>query len=359
MSTSRARKNDPMHKKIQPNPKYKHVRATVDTGASLTKYMEKIEDIRKNYKYRPNENFKRMKITTLVQLIIQVHRIQAHELTADIPPTPTSRGDGRDTAIADEEIKEMHYNNKDDGTLITSPSPSLALTDGDYGHSNPPESSRSTLLSVARGIGELDLNHPPPAPENKFNAYDLSPFLILDCRGDDAYQQCHILPAFSFPKAMLSRSVNWASKELLSFRNATGKIIVVYDDDERVAPDVVCTLMDRGYENVFMLSGGLKVAATKFPEYLITGTIPNGLMENEKPKKNINKEIRPVVSRKSFTDDEIDSVEIYLDRALEDHSTGTSRLSKVSTASSRSTKMSSRASVSSKASDGRPAFRPP
>lgn len=51
-----------------------------------------------------------------------------------------------------------------------------------------------TIFSVARGIGELDLNQPPPAPENKFNAYDLSPFLILDCRGEDAYQQCHILP---------------------------------------------------------------------------------------------------------------------------------------------------------------------
>ena len=39
-------------------------------------------------------------------------------------------------------------------------------------------------------------------------------------------------------------------------RNAEGKIILVYDDDERAAHRAATTLVERGYDNLFMLSGG-------------------------------------------------------------------------------------------------------
>ena len=35
-----------------------------------------------------------------------------------------------------------------------------------------------------------------------------------------------------------------------------GKIIVVYDDDEKIAPKAATTLVERGYDNLFLLSGG-------------------------------------------------------------------------------------------------------
>ncbi len=35
----------------------------------MSKYMAKIEDIRKNYRYKKDEIFKRMKVTTFVQLV--------------------------------------------------------------------------------------------------------------------------------------------------------------------------------------------------------------------------------------------------------------------------------------------------
>ncbi len=43
----------------------------------------------------------------------------------------------------------------------------------------------------------------------------------------------------------------------------------MYDEDEILAPQVATTLMERGYENVFMLSGGLKVAKHCFPHSLV------------------------------------------------------------------------------------------
>ena len=39
-------------------------------------------------------------------------------------------------------------------------------------------------------------------------------------------------------------------------RNKPGKIILVYDDDEKISPGVATTLVQRGYDNLFMLSGG-------------------------------------------------------------------------------------------------------
>lgn len=43
----------------------------------------------------------------------------------------------------------------------------------------------------------------------------------------------------------------------------------MYDEDELLAPQVATTLMERGYTNVYMLSGGLKVAKYCFPHSLV------------------------------------------------------------------------------------------
>lgn len=39
-------------------------------------------------------------------------------------------------------------------------------------------------------------------------------------------------------------------------KNKEGKIIVLYDEDERLGPNVATTLVQRGYDNLFLLSGG-------------------------------------------------------------------------------------------------------
>ena len=42
----------------------------------------------------------------------------------------------------------------------------------------------------------------------------------------------------------------------LSQKNKPGKIIIVYDEDERIAPAVATTFIQREVDNIFMLSGG-------------------------------------------------------------------------------------------------------
>ncbi|XP_010775995.1 centrosomal protein of 41 kDa-like [Notothenia coriiceps] len=61
-----------LKKRIPKNEKYQHVKTRLDTGCSLSKYMERLEDIKKNYRYQNNEIFKRLKVTTFAQLILQV-----------------------------------------------------------------------------------------------------------------------------------------------------------------------------------------------------------------------------------------------------------------------------------------------
>ena len=41
-----------------------------------------------------------------------------------------------------------------------------------------------------------------------------------------------------------------------SQKNQDGKIIILYDNDETMAHRAATTLVERGYENLFMLSGG-------------------------------------------------------------------------------------------------------
>ncbi|NWZ87952.1 CEP41 protein, partial [Poecile atricapillus] len=134
-----------------------------------------------------------------------------------------------------------------------------------------------SVPSVISGVGELDLERDSPKEEEsqaRETPYPDCPFLLLDVRDRDAYEQCHIVGAYSYPIATLSRTMNPYTNNILEYKNAHGKIIIVYDNDERLASQAATTMCERGFENLFMLSGGLKVLAQKIPEGLITGTLP-------------------------------------------------------------------------------------
>jgi centrosomal protein CEP41 len=143
--------------------------------------------------------------------------------------------------------------------------------------------------SVISGIGEMDANDREKRAqrlekvEKNFlikqqqQQQDFTsdmPYLLLDLRDRDEYERSHIISAYNYPIAMLSRSINNETPELLAYKNRSGKIIVVYDDDERVSPRAATTLVERGYDNLFLLSGGMKLASRKFPDGLITGHLP-------------------------------------------------------------------------------------
>lgn len=155
-------------------------------------------------------------------------------------------------------------------------------------------SARSTLQSLIHGVGEVDIRDKDEKEDRdtSFDEEQLSvpeveslPYLLLDVRDEDAYKQCHIIGALSYPSSMLSRSYNYFTKEILTFKNKLGKIIILYDEDERLAPAAATTFVQREVDNVFMLSGGLKVLYKKFPEGLVAGQVPQSCWPTPPPSR--------------------------------------------------------------------------
>jgi len=269
------KKINPLNKKIKPNPKYNGIEPTLNTGNNLRKELERIEEIHQYYKFRPDEIFRRININSLVSLIIEVNKLE-HQLDENRTSDPhiedltaendlDIRSELDDSAsvevdipdcenVEDEDIKSIIHNVDNDDPRRIHASASRVGT------------GRS-LTSLAMGVGELDnqntLKKPPPHEAQR-------PFLILDVREEDLYERRHIAMARSYHHFRLSRAFNYETKEMLAFKNKEKRIIVVYDDDETVASKVVTTLTQRGYDNVFLLSGGLTVAAIKYPSSLLT-----------------------------------------------------------------------------------------
>ena len=106
--------------------------------------------------------------------------------------------------------------------------------------------------------------------EDEGQTYD-KPYLILDMRERFEYDRGHLLQARNFPLALLRRDK--IPPELYAFRNKPGCLIILYCNDERISREAAKVFVDRGTENVFLLSGGIVEFAAEFPFY-IEGEVP-------------------------------------------------------------------------------------
>ncbi|XP_046526133.1 centrosomal protein of 41 kDa isoform X2 [Equus quagga] len=281
---------------------------------SMTKYIEKLEEIKKNYRYKKDELFKRLKVTTFAQLVIQVASLS--DQTLEVTAEEIQRLEDNDSAASDPDAEIAARTNGKGSPGEQSPSPVQFIHSTGAG-----DSSRSTLQSVISGVGELDVDKglvKKAEPNTKDKPYPDCPFLLLDVRDRDSYQQCHIVGAYSYPIATLSRTMNPYSNDILEYKNAHGKIIILYDDDERLASQAATTMCERGFENLFMLSGGLKVLAQKFPEGLITGSLPASCQQALPPgsaRKRASPKVPPLPAENKwrFTPEDLRKIEYYLE----------------------------------------------
>ncbi|CAL8320324.1 unnamed protein product [Gadus morhua 'NCC'] len=267
-----------LKKRIPQNPRYQHVRTRLDTGCSLSKYMERLEDIKKNYRYRNDEIFKRLKVTTFAQLVLQVASIS--DLNEGVNGEDSPHPEDCLSVVSEMELGPL--SELSDGSPQATPT---ALSEHHTEAGDAHCTTRSTLQSVIGGVGELDLERNGRAttvrmtpelspPRWAERPYPDCPYLLLDMRERDQYDQCHIISAYSHPIALLSRTMNPFTKEVLEYKNAAGKIIIVYDEDERIASQAATVMCQRGFDNLFMLSGGLKVIGQKFGAGMLAGPLP-------------------------------------------------------------------------------------
>ncbi|KAM4618172.1 centrosomal protein of 41 kDa [Polymixia lowei] len=315
--------------------------------------MERLEDIKKNYRYRKDELFKRLKVTTFAQLVLQVASVS--DLTESLNDEESPRPEDRLSVLSEGECLSEHTN----GSPQATPTP-VHLLDISSEAGDSSCSPRSTLQSVISGVGELDLDRNGQkmvnltrlsSPRLADRPYPDCPYLLLDVRDRDQYDQCHIISAYSYPIAMLSRTMNPYTKEVLEYKNAAGKIIIAYDEDERVASQAATTMCERGFENLFMLSGGLKVIAQKFPEGMTTGSIPASCLPSPTAttgrKRCAPQRVSQAADRKwRFTSDDLAQIQQQLEEILipsdtnscfSSRSSASSVQSKASSARSRNT----------------------
>jgi len=345
-----------LDKRIPRNPKYENVQATIDTGDSLTKFLKRHEELRVSSKQQVGEIFKRMKISTLVQLMVQVAEINGLE---------TPKNTDRDSIVTPAMSTDRPQTQDSQMSI---------------------ESNRSTLQGVVRGVGEMDVHRnsqtrsittPQSVTSEQLDLeHDERPYLLVDLRDKDEFRMNHIVSAHHYPAAMLSRCSNNESKELLIYKNHKGKIIILYDDDERIAPQAATVMVERGYNNIFLLSGGLKYAVKKFPRGLLTGSCPlswtlattpgTPSAKTKRPQSTNSQRVEapvgqslasttrpapvPMVTfqtREQFSLDDIDELRGQLDNHLLSMDQG----SRLSRAQSLSSKQSSRASIASERSN--------
>lgn len=118
-------------------------------------------------------------------------------------------------------------------------------------------------------IAETDRSYDGPKivtyEENSRPVYD-KPYLIIDVRDEHAYNEYHLLQARSYSYIMMRR--DQIHPELMRFRNKEGHLIIVVADDERLGCDAAKLLVDRGTDNIFLLSSSILEFAEENPAYV-------------------------------------------------------------------------------------------
>nr|XP_045597867.1 centrosomal protein of 41 kDa-like [Procambarus clarkii] len=203
-----------LDKRVKANPRYTGVRPRTNTGFNTQRRQELEHEIRKYYKVRNDEVFRRISLTDLLQLMVA----HAENIEADECIDYKSESDDNEAEV--------------------------------------PLKYRDEVECLVHQMNQLETTGKTRGPK--------CPYVIIDVRSQSEYQAFHLATAVNHPHSRLSRAVGWECAELLIYKNHPKFIIVAYDDGEDVAPEVVATLQHRGYNNVFMLSGGLRLARDKF-----------------------------------------------------------------------------------------------
>jgi hypothetical protein len=76
MKLKQKQKIPPLEKKIKTNPKYENIKSSINSGNNTRKQLEKMEEIKTYYKFRPDEIFRRITVTSLATLMIECSKLE-------------------------------------------------------------------------------------------------------------------------------------------------------------------------------------------------------------------------------------------------------------------------------------------
>ena len=210
-------------KKLKENPKYKQIAKVVDTGSTI-KNTQFISD--QLISKRKSELFKRVKGSTIIKLIKSAKEKQTESIY--------NLGNG-DQNVNNQNIEEQKDDNKSVISNQTNKSNITNVTAVTY------------ATEMLGNLSEID-------------------FIILDLREECEYERIHVLEAVSFPGVNITRDK--FTQQLIMMKNKPGKMIIMYHTDERNGIPYANNFFQKGYDNVYFLSGGIEEFEKYHPEYL-------------------------------------------------------------------------------------------
>lgn len=205
-----------MEKKPQQSTKYKNITQMVDTGKTI-KDVQFISD--QLVSKRKSEMFKRIKSSTIIKLLNQNTQTESiYNLGNEVENMP---------------IDDSH-------SVVSSKTANTAM------------SHKTTVTAVTY------------ATEMLGNLSEID-FILLDLREESDYKDYHIKEAFSFPGVQISRDKFLS--QMIMMKNKESKMIIVYHNDERNGVPYAALLFQKGFDNIYFLSGGIEEFVKKYPEY--------------------------------------------------------------------------------------------
>lgn len=98
-------------------------------------------------------------------------------------------------------------------------------------------------------------------------------FLLIDLREPDEYEKYHIKEALNFPGTRIKQDKY--IPQLYQYKNKENKIIVLYHFEEKPGIDYTVQLFEKGYDNLFLLNGGVEGFGQEIPEGLEGKDVPH------------------------------------------------------------------------------------
>ena len=210
-------------KKLKENPKYKQVSKVIDTGTTIKNSQFMSDQL---ISKRKSELFKRLKGSTIIKLLKSAKEKQTESIY--------NLGNG-DPNMNNQNVEEQKDDNKSVISQQTNKSNITNVTAVTY------------ATEMLGNLSEID-------------------FIILDLREESEYDRVHVIEAVNFPAVNISRDK--FTQQLIMMKNKPGKMIILYHTDERNGIPYANNFFQKGYDNVYFLSGGIEEFEKYYPEYL-------------------------------------------------------------------------------------------
>lgn len=275
--------------RIPENKRYSHVHSSLDTGASAKKrsVISTSAILR-----RRGEMFRRIKPATLVQLL-EERNVQ--ESVYAMGPEICDARSASSTVASRAGVAPSTFAASRFGAA---PTTAAASRVGAYKPAVSVRASSASRGSVLNRTGNIIMtgktSKAPISSSGLSNVGSVAgsvvsvidtdttvdetrDLVLLDLREPSEYETCRLPLAVNYPATRISR--DQFSPDLYQCKKDLNKLLVVYHRDDQTTAFAATALMHKGWDSVYILSGGFEEIAQNYPE-VMEGEVPDGLVSN-------------------------------------------------------------------------------